>query len=126
MQGLYPACGPHRAGHTSEAGILTLCALHAWGLNTLSHVLIARQCLKKFWKGALGWQWPILRIHDFLRLLHKLHPISQSWADMMEEESPDMPLLFEDLLGLEPSLKEVDGDRRTATCTRSASGLHPN
>lgn len=29
---------------------------------------------------------------------------------MMEEESPDMPLLFEDLLGVEPSLKEADGD----------------
>lgn len=67
-------------------------------------------CLKKFWKGDLEWQWSILRIHAFLRLLHKLHPISQSWADMMEEESPDMPLLFEDLLRVEPSLKEADSD----------------
>lgn len=32
----------------------------------------------------------------------------QSWADMMEEESPDMPPLFEDILGMEQDAEDVD------------------
>lgn len=34
----------------------------------------------------------------------------QSWADMTEEESPDMPLLYEELLRVEPSLEEADSN----------------
>lgn len=34
----------------------------------------------------------------------------QSWADMMEAESPEIPPLFEELLEVETGFDEVEGD----------------
>ena len=33
-----------------------------------------------------------------------------SWVDMIDEETPDMPPLFEDLLEVEPGCEDAEGD----------------
>lgn len=147
MHVLYPACGLHCTGHTSQGEMLTLCALHARGLNTPSHILNARllskmlekilekrlrvamantqdPCLPKATAQAAFHQ-PELGGHDgrgvprYASALRGLSISTRRWKSWKMTphslfNSPDPPLHL--------SMPQL----WTATCTRSATGLHPN